>query len=86
MTLRNIAELALNTLLRLRLEDRNTAISGLDQLRRKVANDLPDHNRADAWLAVCAIAETLEKRPTAPDIPALWEAAIVKMTTWRDAL
>jgi hypothetical protein len=86
MTLRNIADCALNTLVELRLEDRNTAINGLDQLRRKVANHVPDHNRADAWLAVCAIADALEKRPAAPGIAALWEDAIVKMTAWRDAL
>jgi hypothetical protein len=86
MTLRETAEWALAALRGLRLQDTRTAIKGLDQVRIKIANDVQDHKRATAWLAVCAIAQALDKTPTALNVNELWNDAIFKVTVWRDAL
>jgi hypothetical protein len=77
---------ALAALRRLRLADRSTAITELASLSREVGNRrVEERDRAEAWLAVCLVWETLEKNPNSAAIPALWDHAITKMAAWHDA-
>jgi hypothetical protein len=59
----------------------------LDRMRdqvRKTRND--EHERAEAWLAVCALAETIEKKPGDATLPGLWHRTIQATNAWRGSM
>ena len=57
---REIAERALKALRSLNTSARNHTLAELDALRLQIAPTTPDHERADAWLAVCAFCEAVK--------------------------
>jgi hypothetical protein len=83
---KEIAEHALADLQRLRRTGAKAALSELIPLALEVANQrVEEHERADAWLAVCRVRAALESTPNDPGIAALWDDAIVKTKAWYDS-
>ncbi|MEZ5901669.1 MAG: hypothetical protein R3D51_19490 [Hyphomicrobiaceae bacterium] len=57
------------------------------QIRDQVANKRTDeHERAAAWLAVCALAASLEETPDGGNLPGLWHRAIQATNAWRGSM
>jgi hypothetical protein len=79
---REIAERALKALRSLNTSARNHTLAELDALRLQIAPTTPDHERADAWLAVCAFCEAVKPGSETTDATSLHRIAIAKTEVW----
>jgi hypothetical protein len=56
----------------------------LKGMATRVANKRSDeHERAEVWLSIRRLEESLEKSPDAGSIPGLWHRAIQATNAWR---
>jgi hypothetical protein len=59
----------------------------LKSVRDQVANKRTDeHERAEAWLSISRLVESLEKSPDAGNIDGLWHRAIQATEAWRGTM
>lgn len=83
---RALAKQVLDTLRRLQgsMPHRSRLLDDLRLLARNAANPTPDHERADAWLAICHLYEAIERNY--PNASNLWEEAIKRTDIWYSRL
>jgi hypothetical protein len=78
---KELAEQALKALRSINTSARDRALVAFDELRIKIAPTVQDHERADAWLAVCHICEALKPGGTG-NVTALHADGIRKTEIW----
>jgi len=84
---KEIAERAAHTLAKLQGRKGQDVLEELKRVCNEVANKRNDeHERAEAWLSICRLAESLEKSPDAANINGLWHRAIQATNAWRGSM
>jgi hypothetical protein len=84
---KDIAERAAQTLAKLQGRKGPGILEELKSIRDQVANKRSDeHERAEAWLSICRLEESLEKSPNAGNIDGLWHRAIQATNAWRGSM
>jgi hypothetical protein len=84
---KEIAERAAQTLAKLQGRKDSGTLEELKSIRDQVANKRSDeHERAEAWLSVCRLVESLEKSADAGNIDGLWHRALQATNAWRGTM
>lgn len=84
---KEIAELAAHALEKLQGKKSPDVLRELENIRGQVVNKRNDeHERAEAWLSICRLAERLEKVSDDPSIPGLWHRAIQATNAWHGSM
>ncbi|MBS0245482.1 MAG: hypothetical protein JSR61_02600 [Proteobacteria bacterium] len=82
-----IADNASVTLTRLQGKTNASALREIERVRDAVANTRSDeHERAAAWLALCALAKKITQAPEDSSIPALYSNALRDVNGWRGVM
>jgi hypothetical protein len=86
-TIRQLADPVLQTLSMARYADTRTAVSQIAPLREQVGSggDV-ERERAETWLAICVLYDTLVSGTRHPEIDARWQKAIDKAALWAEAV
>jgi hypothetical protein len=80
---KRLADHVLQTLTTARYISTSAAIQELGPLREMVGSGQDvERERAEAWLAICVLYETLSEKARNPDIDARWQKAIDKTAAW----
>ena len=84
---KDVAEKAAATLTRLQGKADQAAVQEIEQPITTVQNSRTDeHERAAAWLSICALAEKMTNDPNDASLPALWSNAIKNVNGWRGSM
>lgn len=84
---KKIAEDAAQALAKLQARTGSEALEQIKTIRDRVANKRTDeHERAEAWLSICRLVESLEKSPGAANVAGLWHRAIQATNAWRGSM
>jgi hypothetical protein len=86
-TIQQLADRVLQTLSMARYSDTRTAIQQIGPLREHVGSggDV-ERERAETWLAICVLYDTLVSNTRHPELNARWQKAVDKATAWADAV
>jgi hypothetical protein len=86
-TTQQLANRVLQTLSMARYADTRTAIQQVGPLREQVGSggDV-ERERAEAWLAICALYDALAAGGRHPELDARWQKAVDKASTWVGAV
>lgn len=84
---RQIADYVLQALTRARYTSKTAAHQEVGELRWRVGTggDV-ERERAEAWLAICALHDALAQKQHVPDLDARWQKAIDKSAAWLETL
>lgn len=80
---KRMADRILQTLSRARYLDRTTALRTIAPMRDETGyGGAVEHERGQAWLAICALYKALSELPASADIQEPWQKAIDKTEAW----
>jgi hypothetical protein len=86
-TVRQLADRVQQTLSMARYADARTAIQQVGPLREQVGSGADvERERADTWLAICVLYDTLTSNTRHPELEARWERAVDKANAWVESL
>ena len=81
------ADLVLQTLEQAKYLHRQGALSAVGPLREEIGSgEDVERERAEAWLAICALYKMLSETPSHQEIPERWQKAIDKTAAWVAAM